>query len=155
MRTQERRADDVADDRVPRVAPAAPSDGRIQVGDLRSSDAAVPLIFNLSLPPPLLRDSVENHVFAVSGSVAAKSSTELSFVMPEAEGLTATLHPGGKVTLDVLDVAGRRIATIFSGPRSPGKSTFRWSRARTPAGVYLAQLRSGGQTVVRKFILVN
>jgi hypothetical protein len=72
------------------VVSAATCDGRTKVGD-RSSAGEPPLLFNLSLSPPLLGESVENHVFAVTGSVVAKNPTTLSFVVPETEGLTATL----------------------------------------------------------------
>ena len=47
--------------------------------------------FETRLAPPRLNESVENHVFAVTGRVEAESTTTLSFLVPEAEELTATL----------------------------------------------------------------
>jgi len=64
--------------------------------------------------------------------------------------------------LDVYDVTGRRVRTLFSGPLAWGESrVVRWDGTdgagrRVAAGVYFYQLRVGPQTVAdRKVVLVN
>jgi len=60
----------------------------------------------------------------------------------------------GHVRLDVADVTGRVVTTLFDGDRSPGRFRAVWggtSRgARVPAGVYFVRLTTVDGTVARK-----
>jgi hypothetical protein len=65
------------------------------------------------------------------------------------------LPAAGPVSLDLLDVAGRKVATLSDGPRSAGVHEVRWSRGRQPDGVYIVRLRAGGFTGFRKLTLIR
>lgn len=61
----------------------------------------------------------------------------------------------GRVSLDLLDVAGRKVETLCDGPRSAGVHEVRWTRGSRPNGVYVVRLRAGGLTEIQKLILVR
>lgn len=58
-------------------------------------------------------------------------------------------------SLEVFDVFGRRLQTVFHGRLSEGKHEFRIERAgiNAPPGYYLLRLSSGREQAVRQFIL--
>ena len=77
-------------------------------------------------------------------------STTLEFTLPEA----------ARVDLDVYDVSGRRVRTLFSGPARPGTVAVRWDgldgKGRAVAsGTYFARLRVGTDVQVRSMTLVR
>ena len=59
------------------------------------------------------------------------------------------------ISLEVFDVFGRRLQTVFQGRLSEGEHEFRIQRAAidAPPGYYLLRLRSGQAQAVRQFIL--
>jgi hypothetical protein len=66
-----------------------------------------------------------------------------------------TLAHDGHVTLEVLDVMGRQVASLLDGERTAGRHDLVWS-ASTPgahvgAGVYFVRLRTADGTLVRRF----
>ncbi|MBD3220297.1 glycosyl hydrolase [bacterium] len=76
--------------------------------------------------------------------------TELRFALPT----------GGAVTLEILDVRGRRVAVPLRTELPAGEHRVRWDgrdeTGRTlPSGVYLARLAAGGMTVTEKLMLAR
>jgi hypothetical protein len=74
--------------------------------------------------------------------------------------LRFTLAHEGHVTLEVLDLAGTRVATLVDGVAAAGGHVARWdgrdaSGARRAAGVYFARLSAAGQRVSAKLLLVR
>lgn len=68
------------------------------------------------------------------------------------------LHEAAPVRLDVLDMAGRRVATLEDGERAPGTYRVPWVRAAgaVPPGLYFVRLQVAGRTVgERKVALVR
>jgi hypothetical protein len=66
---------------------------------------------------------------------------------------------GSKVTLDVYAVNGRRVARLIEESMSPGPKRLVWNLsdnrgARVPAGMYLAFVRAGDESQVRKFVVL-
>ncbi|MCK4775180.1 MAG: T9SS type A sorting domain-containing protein [Candidatus Krumholzibacteria bacterium] len=71
-----------------------------------------------------------------------------------------SLELGGNVQLSVYDAAGRRIAQLASGHRTPGKYVFFWNGGdgrggRVPSGVYFAKLQIGGYLLTRKMTVIR
>jgi len=58
--------------------------------------------------------------------------------------LAFTLAQPGPANLEVLDVSGRRIATLLDGWQSAGRHELVWQPADPAAGVYFARLRTAG-----------
>jgi hypothetical protein len=59
----------------------------------------------------------------------------------------------GHVIVDLIDVAGRKVATLSEGERSAGVHEIRWERGSQPDGVYFVRLRAGGATEYAKVVL--
>jgi hypothetical protein len=57
--------------------------------------------------------------------------------------------------LDIVDLRGRLVETLFDGTREPGEYRLSWSATSAPAGVYLAVLRTDSLTQVRRLTLVK
>lgn len=70
-------------------------------------------------------------------------------------GLAFDLPRDMRVTLDILDLAGRRIALLQSGPLAAGSHAVAWrGRAErgqpVASGIYFARLRAGSEQAVRQ-----
>lgn len=78
----------------------------------------------------------------VAGPNPFFGSTAIAFDLPaDAE----------RMTLEVHDLAGRRVRTLHAGPAAAGEHVVRWQGGRddgspTPAGVYFARLEVGDET---------
>ena len=71
-----------------------------------------------------------------------------------------SLELGGDVQLSVYDAAGRRIAQLIRGHRTPGKYVFFWDGGdgrggRVPSGVYFVKLQIGGHLLTRKMTVIH
>jgi len=78
------------------------------------------------------------------------ASTQLAYALPQAAHTRLVIH----------DVLGRLVATLVDGPQPAGRHTFTWDgRDRAGravgSGVYLVSLASGGQSEVRKLLLIK
>jgi hypothetical protein len=99
--------------------------------------------------------------------VPAPVATRFGFVRPPAPnpsrgGVTFVigLREAGEVDVQVVDPAGRRVATVHRGPLAAGEHLLRWngrdaSGAPARPGVYRAALRAGGRRDARAFTLLR
>ena len=60
-----------------------------------------------------------------------------------------------RVTLDVYDVLGRRVATLVDKIEQPGSHEVQFDGSGLPSGVYFYRLRAGTFTSIRKLVLVK
>jgi hypothetical protein len=70
------------------------------------------------------------------------------------------LREDGRATVEVFDLAGRRVARLADGPRSAGEHAVAWdgrddSGRPVPAGVYFCRLRAGGIEDARRLVLLR
>ncbi len=67
-----------------------------------------------------------------------------------------TLPAPGRATLEVLDIAGRRVATVEVGGQAPGRRSVRLPGvARLPAGLYLVRLTQNGRCAATRMVVVR
>jgi hypothetical protein len=71
-----------------------------------------------------------------------------------------TLPARSSVTLSVYDVAGRRVATLFSGERGAGDHEVAWNGVgdngeRVGAGIYFCRIEAGNRTLTRKMLVMR
>lgn len=69
--------------------------------------------------------------------------------------ITYTLPEATSVTLEVYDVAGRRVATLVNAERDAGQHTATWDASGVAAGVYLYRIQAGERTATRRALIVN
>ncbi len=72
-------------------------------------------------------------------------STEIAYELP-AEA---------SVRLEVFDVQGRAVATLFDGRQAAGRHTVRWEAGALPSGLYVYRLVAGGTVGSRVMMLVK
>jgi len=72
-----------------------------------------------------------------------EDATTIEFTLREASS---------RVRLDVLDVAGRRVASLLEAPRPAGSHRVRWSPEGVPAGVYFLRLEADGSVEGRTLL---
>lgn len=87
---------------------------------------------------------------APSASVGAAPEARL-FPNPTAGPVTATvrLDAPAAVTAEVIDLLGRRVATVDAGARPAGEVSVTLDLAGVPAGLYVVRLTAGAHAVVR------
>ncbi|MBW6514407.1 MAG: CapA family protein [Candidatus Syntrophosphaera sp.] len=95
-----------------------------------------------AVPPAQLAINVFPNPFQAFASI--------SFVLPEK----------GKTTLSVYNIRGQKVRTLAEGFLPEGKHRFTWDAKdghgrRIASGIYFLRLEQGGQTAVRKMVLMN
>ncbi len=83
-------------------------------------------------------------------------------VSPSRDGVDVSLHVprSGRVTVDVLDVSGRRVRTLDDGRRVRGWVRLAWDAtdgtgARVAAGIYVIRARDETDTFRRKVVILD
>ena len=59
------------------------------------------------------------------------------------------------VTIELLDVSGRKVQTIVEDRLAAGSHAIRWTRGTLPSGVYFLRLRAGDRIATRKLVLAR
>lgn len=104
-----------------------------------------------------------------SSNVGADDGTPLSFalapcapnpVTSAGTRIAFTLPAGAMATLEVLDLAGRRVAMPASGWHDAGRHDFRWNASDDDhrplgAGIYYVRLRSEGREQIRRIAVTR
>jgi hypothetical protein len=92
------------------------------------------------------------HVFALEGNYPNpfNPSTKVSFAVPAA----------GHAVIDVLDLQGHVVRTLFDGHLAAGPADMVWDGSdadgrRVASGTYVARLRHGGRTATHKMTLAK
>ena len=71
--------------------------------------------------------------------------TTISFALPDET----------KVTLEVYNINGKLINTLYSGIKSAGNHNIEWNASGLPSGVYFVKLDAGEFTQTQKLMLVK
>jgi hypothetical protein len=103
-------------------------------------------------------------VAAAPGPAPGGGSDEPDFDL----GMSVRLDPSGRdaeirfaleapdhVSLAIVDVSGRRLATLIDDDLEGGPHEARWDSATVPAGVYFARVTVGARTVARRIIVLH
>jgi hypothetical protein len=71
--------------------------------------------------------------------------------------VTYAVPRAARVRIDVVDLQGRRVATLVDAPREPGRYVLQWDGrargARATAGVYFVRCRADGRTIARRILV--
>jgi hypothetical protein len=92
-------------------------------------------------------------------NIQTVKSTLLLTAMPDpfnaATTLGYSLKEAGRVTLDVFNVEGKRVVRLLDGQRQAGSGAVKFDAGRLPGGVYVAQMVSGQQRLVKRMSLLK
>lgn len=73
-------------------------------------------------------------------------STSIAFGIPET----------GKVTLEVFDLLGRKVATLLNGERKPaGRYTINFDARNLSSGMYIYRLQARNSIITKKLTLIK
>ena len=61
----------------------------------------------------------------------------------------------GRVSLKILDVLGREVATLVNEEKSAGVYSARWNATAFGSGTYFYRIESNGQREIRKMLLMK
>ncbi|MBK8493053.1 MAG: T9SS type A sorting domain-containing protein [Saprospirales bacterium] len=116
--------------------------------------------FYPSLPGPAVDNTVWELCDTLSGvKDLAVSNVLLSQNIPNPftaqTTITFELKNAADVSLQVFDLSGRVVATLFDGRRAAGEYSVAWDAAGMQAGVYCYRLQTNGGVWTRKCILQN
>lgn len=126
------------------------------------TDLALAGPLDTGLPPSQITfDNVSSDITSVEPAIAT-----LSFAAPrpnparEAVRFEIGLPRAGEITLEVFDLAGRRVRVLASGSRPAGRSGVEWDLgdeegARVPPGVYLVRAGFAGTEAVRRVVVLR
>jgi len=73
------------------------------------------------------------------------SRTTIGIALPES----------GHLTLEVFDITGRRVATLFDGALEAGTHEVSWDAQRLPSGTYVYRAQAGGQVLTQRALVVR
>lgn len=71
--------------------------------------------------------------------------TQVTFEIPSA----------GKTSLEVFDIAGRKVSTLVSSRLNAGRHTYSFNASGLASGVYLYRLEAAGSVLSRKMVLIK
>lgn len=69
--------------------------------------------------------------------------------------LTLTVRQAGRMRVDVFDLLGRRVATLFQGQVKPGEMTLGWQPEQAASARYHVQVTHNGSTIVHPLVYVK
>ena len=65
------------------------------------------------------------------------------------------MSQAGVIQVEILDIGGAHIETLFSGFQQPGSYQLNWNAESMPSGVYLVSLNSDDKTTTEKVVLLK
>ena len=74
---------------------------------------------------------------------------------PHATAIRYTLPTAGRVTVEVFDVTGRRVAVLVDGEQPAGRHEVRWDAGGVPGGAYLCRLGFEREVLTRTLVRVR
>jgi hypothetical protein len=107
-----------------------------------------------ALSPPLL---VQPDVSYSPEPPADRSAALRVFPNPAFDDVEVDLSTDrpGWMKVDLTDVQGRRVGTLFEGWATQGRHRFRWSGDRLPGGLYIVRVTTASGTMARKLLVTR
>ena len=72
-------------------------------------------------------------------------ATTIQYSMPSTTNLT----------IDVIDIMGRQVATLHKGVQVAGVHSLNWDASKVASGIYLIRMQTGSQVFIRKVTLLK
>lgn len=65
------------------------------------------------------------------------------------------LPQSGHVTIDIYDIQGKKVATLFDGVSEAGKHELTWNASAQPSGIYFCRLVTGNEIISKMVTLLK
>ena len=69
--------------------------------------------------------------------------------------ISFTIRERGRVTLEVFDLLGHRVAQLVDGVREPGRYSATFAPSNLPSGVYFCKLAEGSASLTRRLLFLK
>lgn len=69
--------------------------------------------------------------------------------------ISYALDSPGEVTLQVFNVLGKQVASLVNGFQPSGELSVTWDASSAPSGVYIYRLRTGGEVLTKRMLLIK
>lgn len=69
--------------------------------------------------------------------------------------IIADIKEKGSIKIEIFDMAGKKIETVFSGQLEAGRHKFYWDADGHPSGVYIYQMTAGSYKTSKKMVLLK
>ncbi len=139
---------------------------RSQAGD--TTRHAIITFYNNDPANPEIIWDVTMRVESITGLVNTPNNSPMSFVLYQnypnpfnsETMITFVLPEAGEVTLDIYNILGQKILTIFHDHFTGGRQYFRWngrdkSGQEVPSGIYFYQLKTGRYEMMKKMMILR
>jgi hypothetical protein len=104
-------------------------------------------------------DSVRNSLAATPVPLASPTQITLRQNYPNPFNSTTriefSLPRAGRVELTVFDILGRETVCVLSGLLPSGMHAVCWNASPLPSGVYFCRLNFGGESQVKRMVLIR
>jgi hypothetical protein len=94
-------------------------------------------------PDAFACDSYPNPFNGETVMCVTMPSTGGTFGTPAGTGRGARVD-GSRVTIDVYDLLGRQVGSVYDGPLGPGSHRFAWAPRGLASGVYVCRVTAAG-----------
>ncbi len=102
---------------------------------------------------------IDTNVLNLASDSNAPGSFELRQNYPNpfnpSTTLVFTLQRGSRVSLDVYDIRGRLVKTLWNGYKAAGTHRLRFDGKGLASGIYMYRLSNGKQSVTRRMLLIK
>lgn len=103
-----------------------------------------------------MRDSIGKYTSGIVGvQEEGKNSFSVRNPFQGALPIAYSLEKPGEVTIEIYDVAGRKLDTVKQGYELPGNHFVSWNCSSYNSSVYLVRFKAGSETTVRKAAKLN
>jgi hypothetical protein len=65
------------------------------------------------------------------------------------------LHRTGQVSVDIYDILGRKVQTLYNGEQAAGEHSLIWKADEVASGVYFYKLTAGDYAETKRMMLVK
>ncbi|HHH80650.1 MAG TPA: T9SS type A sorting domain-containing protein, partial [candidate division Zixibacteria bacterium] len=61
----------------------------------------------------------------------------------------------GFLSVNIVDMSGRVVSNLYSGPASAGIQELKWNASDAPAGIYFVHVKLSGSSIIKRIVLVK
>ena len=128
------------------------AEGSLRIRVQRYLSCTVATAFHLWSATPYPVEITGGQSFGEAQGIALASKEAFAPVEFSSETISFLLRQPAQVQLELVDLTGRTVKTIFSGPVSEGAHKVPMNRDALHAGVYFVKLKAGKETFVSKVV---